>query len=164
MAADPSFSDSQIDLLHRAGATVLVQEDATRADFAEQRVAGVLERKRRGDVAEVNGADVRLGQRQQRVVAGAVLAPQAQFAVNRIVFVDPAIAVGIVGGEVGKAVTALRAEQLAAIVDLAVGVAAVDGEKAAAGADEVDVLAAAVGVEVEGRSAGRSAAPHCRRN
>jgi hypothetical protein len=69
--------------------------------------------------------------------------------IDLVVLVDPLVAVHVVLGEIAEAVAAFRAEQLVAVIDLAV-VVAVQREEAAAGRDERDAVLLAVGVDVEG--------------
>ncbi len=56
------------------------------------------------------------------MVALGVLAPYAQLRIGRILFIYPIIAVAVIGGQVGKAISALGVEQFIAAVYGAVAI------------------------------------------
>ena len=75
-------------------------------------------------------------------------APDAELFVSGVGLVNPAVAVRVKLGQVGKTVAALSAKQLAAVVDLAVAVG-IQRQKAAASAHERHAVGGAVGIQVE---------------
>ena len=77
--------------------------------------------------------------------------PDAQALVDRVTFIDEVIAVLVVGRQFAEAISRCRAEQFRAVDDTVVVV--VESEESGVGADEVDLLGVAVGVEVEGKRA-----------
>lgn len=58
-----------------------------------------------------------------RLLSLRVLGPDAQVLVDGIVFIDPAVAILVVGGQFGEAVARRGAKQFATVVDRAVAVA-----------------------------------------
>ena len=95
----------------------------------------------------MEGADAGLVQGLQPALALGIGRPQPQLRPRRVRLVDPAVAIVVERGEFGEAVAAGRAEELAAVVDAAVGVA-IEGEEAAA-AQQWQLFPAAVAVEIE---------------
>src|SRR5690606_20473462 len=142
--ADNERSHAQIDLAHRTHPAILAQVDAARAHQALGVVGSVLEAERGVDPAEVERADTGLVQALQSALALDIGRPQPQLRPGRVGLVDPAVAVVIERGELGEAVAAGRAEELATVVDTTVGVA-VEREEAAA-AQQWELLLAAVAV------------------
>ena len=72
--------------------------------------------------------------------------PDAELGIGRVVFVDPAVAIAVECGEVGKTVATSGPEKFAAVVDPPV-VVAIQGQESAAGGETVDALGGPVGVE-----------------
>ena len=83
-------------------------------------IAAVIQRERGGDLGQGNGADAGFAQRLQFAIAFSAGLPQAELFEGRVVFVDPAVVVGVERGQFGKTVAAGGAEQFAAVVDPAI--------------------------------------------
>src|SRR5690625_81460 len=123
-------------------------------------VAMVVQVKRRGNLAEVQCADIAFGKRTEPIRAVRVFGPDAQAGKKCVVLVYPAIAVGIVGRQFSKAIARARTEQLAAIVNLAVAVL-VQRKNTTVGAEKGNTVVLAVGVDIKikfllGQFGGRS--------
>src|SRR5690606_1500003 len=140
-------SDRQINLLHASGLTILEKgEDGVPHPPCQLLLGDQIEVAI--GAGETDGTDAGGEQVHQFALALGVRAPQAKLFEDTVTFVDKAIAVFVIGVQVGEAVTGEGAEQLAAIVDAAIAVTVQRQERAARG-EARHAVALAIGIQIE---------------
>ncbi len=112
-----------VQMLYSSASPVFIKENPGLSNQCVGRIVfGGIQGKIRIGVAKVDSPNASFSQGAQHVFAGGVLCPDAKLAEDRVVLVNPAISVRIVGPQVCEPIPALGAEQLAAVVDDAVSV------------------------------------------
>lgn len=98
-------------MLHRSAGSVFIEENS---GFANQRIGRIVFRCVQGKaglgIAKINGAYAGFAKRAEHVFSIFVFGPDAKLVKDRIIFINPAIAIGIIRCKVRKSIPAFCAE------------------------------------------------------
>ena len=135
-------------MLDGSRSTTLPKEDPGRADHAVPDAVGPAHCKLALLLAEIDRANVRFLEVHKDIITLIILAPDPQLFKDLIILIYPAVPVGIIFTEVGKAVPGLRSEKLVAVIDLSI-IILVKGEEARALPEHRDLVRLPVAVDIK---------------